>query len=1643
MKLRSLVLSFLGTVAVQSLHAHGFNALLFTGSGTSQTAASVTALQQIATNNSFTLTHSTDPTVFSAASLSTYQVVIFLHTSGDILNASQETALQTWYQGGKGILGLSSSANTEPSWTWFHDMLGATQASVSTSSLATVEVLDRFHPISAGSAEIWSRTDTWANFTANPRGNVHVIATLEEDSYPGGTMGDDHPIVWCQEFSGGRSAYIGMGATAASFSESLLENMIVNSLEWLNKETQGDSGATLPSRYQTTDLATGLTQSIAMEIDPSGNVYILERNGVIKRWNKPTPPATAGTVTIITGVPAVHGGGEFGLLGIAFAPNFTTTGHVYLMYTPAAADSPQRLSRFTLAGTALSNEQMILQFPVIGNPQTPPGGGTPVTTGSGHHQGGCLRFDNAGNLYISVGDNTDASGFAPRNSGSLINDARKSAPNTNDLRGKILRVSPNVGGGPVAHPNYTIPTGNLFPATTATRRAEIYAMGMRNPFRFCIDPYTNWLYYGDVGPDAATAGTAAFQGPPGHDEFNQVRAPGNRGWPYYIGLNQAYLDANGQPWTATTIAADLGGYYTANAGSPPVVPAGDTTLPQPEPAWITYTYNNHLGFSEFRTIAEGTRESRAAMAGAVYQWQPGSNFPRYHDKTVFLMDYSRGIFVEVKTDTSGNLLESTRFLPNLGLSQPIDMKFGPDGAMYFLQYSTGSTGRLRRVTYSAGNQNPVAIASANVTSGAAPLTVNFSSAGSLDNEGTALTYSWNFGDGSPVSNLPNPQHTYTTAGNYNAQLTVTDAQNLTGGANVPISVGNTAPVVNFAFPPRNSFYDWDDRVTYDVSVTDTEDGSTAGGQIPSNRITFEASLGHVEHGHSEELIFAKSGEIKIERDQGHNFDDFLYYIFGASYTDNGAPGVAPVMGSTLMDVRPKVLMAQFFDQQSGVVVQATSDPVGGAEDVTSYDHNDWIMFEQLSLYQISALRLRASSMNGGAVEIRRDSVTGPLLGTVTLAPTSGIDQYKDFTTNITDPGGNHNIYFIAKNTANPTNVLRLNWINFRGQGITSQAARPKIMDIDATANNKILIKFDQQMDFATLSNPSNFTVSSGVSVSAAVPSPDQKSVILTTSTLSSRNYYIVTMNHVEDLAGDAIQSNSTAALLFNQPSFFFGLNAGGLNYTDAQGRTYVADTGSFTPPGSGNPPATLLVEFRGTNANVPAVVDASSFAPGDNAINTTAPVNLVNVQNMTNLSVNALNMSGVTISNTGANGNFTTNKGKFLNVPILDSYFFELDTVIAGNGLGSIMSINGIGSIVTGQPIKLTLWGAGDTDGSDAAFEVSYNNSVVGLQTVDYDAGTAAAARTQFTFNKVAGANSITIRWGRAASATSTAGFCGFSLTAPQGTSGGQQSYIVGTTSTATYTNPIGGTEDDLLYQTERFTAEANFGYQIPVPNGNYQVTLKFAENFFTTTGSRLFNANLESGSNIFSPALDIFSLVGKDFAYDTTQPVTVNDGLLNVTLSRGAANNAKISALSIASADTTLPPVTFAKFLEDHPSLLANPFGDFDGDGSTELIEYALGTMPTNSSSIIRPQTVPAAGNEFHFTFNRPKNLPDVSYRIVASQNLNNWVPLTGSFITMDSGANRENVEFRNLRQAATAAGLSSTARCFYRLEVSLIPIP
>ncbi|MGW3330318.1 PQQ-dependent sugar dehydrogenase [Streptomyces rubiginosohelvolus] len=772
--------------------------------------------------------------------------------------------------------------------------------------------------------------------------------------------------------------------------------------------------------YQQVQLALGaaeLGEAMSLAVLPDRSVLHTARDGTVRLTDAAGSTKTAGKLDVYT-----HD--EEGLQGIAVDPDFTANRFVYLYYSPlldtppgdapttgSAADFAAwkghlNLSRFVLKadGTLdLGSEKVVLEVE--------------SDRGQCCHVGGDIDFDAAGNLYLTTGDDTnpfESAGYAPIDERLDRNpqfDAQRSSGNTNDLRGKLLRIKPTADGG------YTVPAGNLFAPGTAGTRPEIYAMGFRNPFRMSVDKKSGAVYIGDYGPDAGT--TDPNRGPSGQVEFNRVTQPGNFGWPYCTGTNTP-TETYGE---YTFPSGPSGAKYDCASG-----PANNSfrntglaTLPPAQPAWIRYA-------GDAGSPPEFGGGSESPMAGPVYNFDADLDsavkFPASLDGRFFATEYGRKWIkpVEVKADGSPGTIDT---FPWTG-TQVMDSAFGPDGALYVLDYGTGANNQaLYRVEYLAGsNRSPVAKAAADKTSGPTPLAVSFSSAGSADPEGGNLTYAWDFGDGT-TSTGPNPSHTYTTAGTYNPTLTVTDPEGLTGTASLVVTAGNTAPTVTLTTPADGSLFSFGDSVPFTVTVSDPEDGT-----VDCSKVKVTYLLGHDSHRHQITSKNGCSGTIDVPVDGEHDSAANIYGVFDAEYTDGG--GLTTHSDSIL---QPRHRQGEHFAAQNGIEV-APHGPAEGGATVGYTDDGDWVSFTPYVLSNATSVTARvASGGAGGTLEVRAGSPTGTLLSSLPVAPTGGWENFVDVTADVNNaPAGSTELFFVFTGPTGQGSLFDLDAFTFTTQG---------------------------------------------------------------------------------------------------------------------------------------------------------------------------------------------------------------------------------------------------------------------------------------------------------------------------------------------------------------------------------------------------------------------------------------------------------------------------------------------------------------------------------------------------------------------------------------------------------------------------------
>ncbi|WP_424862437.1 ThuA domain-containing protein [Streptomyces sp. MMS24-I29] len=733
---------------------------------------------------------------------------------------------------------------------------------------------------------------------------------------------------------------------------------------------------------QQVTLAKGAAETgepMTLAVLPDRSVLHTSRNGELRLTD------SGGNTRVVGAVP-VYSHDEEGLQGVAVDPDFDRNRAVYLYYAPPldtpAGDAPEngtaadfapfdgvnRLSRFVLRSDGTldnASEKKILDIP--------------TSRGMCCHVGGDIDFDADGNLYLSTGDDTNpfaSDGYTPideRPDRNPAFDARRSSGNTNDLRGKILRIKVADDG------SYTVPEGNLFPPGTDRTRPEIYAMGFRNPFRFSVDRATGILYVGDYGPDAGAADPK--RGPAGQVEFARVTGPGNYGWPFCTGANDAYVDYDFATKTSG-VAFDCAAPKNTSPHN-----TGLVDLPPAQPAWIPYDGGS---LPDFGTGSE------SPMGGPVYHYDAALDspvkLPEAYDGQFFAGEFGRRWIKAIAHDADGTV-RSINPVPWTG-TQVMDMAFGPDGALYVLDYGTGWFGgdensALYRIENAAGGRSPNAVASSDRTSGQAPLKVRFSSAGTVDPDGDALTYAWDFGDGS-TSTAADPTYTYRKNGTYTATVTAKDPTGRTASAGVHITVGNTAPEVELKLPGDGQLFAFGDDVPFQVTVTDPEDGT-----IDCAKVEVRFVLGHDSHGHPITTVNGCSGTIKTAMDGGHDPNANIFGVIDASYTDGGGGGQAPLSGHDQSQLQPRHRQAEHYSASSGIKVYDKA-PAHGGKTVGDIHDGDWISFRPYLLGDSNRLTARVSSGgSGGFLEVRAGSATGTVLGSGPVPVTGGWETFQD------------------------------------------------------------------------------------------------------------------------------------------------------------------------------------------------------------------------------------------------------------------------------------------------------------------------------------------------------------------------------------------------------------------------------------------------------------------------------------------------------------------------------------------------------------------------------------------------------------------------------------------------------------------------
>jgi glucose/arabinose dehydrogenase/PKD repeat protein len=578
--------------------------------------------------------------------------------------------------------------------------------------------------------------------------------------------------------------------------------------------------STLPTGFRDSVVLSGLTNPTVLQFAPDGRIFVGQKNGVIKVFQSLTD---TNPVTVADLSSKVDDYWDRGLLGLALPPNFPTDPYVYVLYAydaPIGGTAPvwndacptppgpttdgclvsARVSRLQISGNVMIGTEQVLinnwcqQFP--------------------SHSIGTLLFGRDGYLYVSGGDgasfnNVDYGQYGATYAGDQANPCgdppgaagtalsppgaeggalrsqsvrRTDGPAT--LDGAVLRIDPATGAGVPGNPFFSSPDANA---------RRIVAYGLRNPFRITQRPGTDELWIGDVGWNT-------------WEEINRVVSPtsataSNFGWPCYEGASPQ----SGYQGAGLNLCSSL---YSA---------PGSVIAPY-------YTYNHSACVVNY----SGCHTGGSSITGVAF-YQSGS-YPAQYNGALFFADHTRNEIWAMLPGTNG-LPDPSKLQSFVGVDatggaagHPVDLKIGPGGDLFYVDMDDGT---VHRITYTAANQPPTAVITANPTSGPVPLTVSFDSTRSSDPEGKPLTYSWDLnGDGTfGDATGPTASYTYATAGVYHPSLRVTDDQGAADTASVTVTAGNTAPVAVIDSPPSSLTWKVGDAINFFGHATDVQDGT--------------------------------------------------------------------------------------------------------------------------------------------------------------------------------------------------------------------------------------------------------------------------------------------------------------------------------------------------------------------------------------------------------------------------------------------------------------------------------------------------------------------------------------------------------------------------------------------------------------------------------------------------------------------------------------------------------------------------------------------------------------------------------------------------------------------------------------------------
>ena len=546
--------------------------------------------------------------------------------------------------------------------------------------------------------------------------------------------------------------------------------------------------ADVPDGFYLEDAADArFSQPVAVAFAPGGRTFVVEKRGVV--WVVQNGVRQAEPFLDIQA--EVLNQHDRGLLGIAVDPAFAENRRVYLSYTVDHEDTGDRerfdaFARVTRYAGRADNPNVAdpgSRRVLIGETFA-----TGIASCYKSHTIGTLAFGSDGTLFVGAGDGAnytriDAGGQYDACFGAGRLDPSEDvgafrSQRLESLAGKLLRVDPETGLG--------LPSNPFWTGDPADAASKVWALGLRNPFRFAVDVSGGSASAADGRPGLVYVADVGWNV---YEDLHVARGGENFGWPCFEGPDPH------------------AGYQNAS----PATNGCDTAL-----AGVLVTPSSYWHHSQASRSRPSGRTARALVGGAVYG---GTKYPSFYRGALFYGDYSRGWSAAAQLDGSGEPVQERLFSGDFG---PV-VGYAYDPASQYLHVVNVATGAVQRVRHTdeAANAAPVAQASATPAQGGAGLRVQFSPAGSFDPDGDALSYVWTFGDGAQADGRA-PVHAYDAPGVYAARLAVSDGV-LVSTATVTVTVrAGGRPAVRVVAPTAAVRARAGETVTLRATVSDPD-----------------------------------------------------------------------------------------------------------------------------------------------------------------------------------------------------------------------------------------------------------------------------------------------------------------------------------------------------------------------------------------------------------------------------------------------------------------------------------------------------------------------------------------------------------------------------------------------------------------------------------------------------------------------------------------------------------------------------------------------------------------------------------------------------------------------------------------------------